>query len=90
MLEQRVERLEGDMKDVKATLKSIEEAVIEIRAELKHLPKITDYAVLRAEVGEIKGRLGQLPTTWQLLTFTIGAVLAASGLAFTIARFLRT
>lgn len=96
MIEQRVAALEADMKEVRASLKAIELAV----AEIKHLPKVSDFLSMQKELGDIKGKLGavegriqglegrfsQLPTTWSLLTFTIGSVLASAGLAFTIAR----
>lgn len=49
MLEQRVAPLEEDMKEVKSTLKGIEAAVLEIRTELKHVPKMTDHAALKSE-----------------------------------------
>lgn len=38
MLEQRVARLEDDMKDVKASLKSIEVSLAEIKGRMFHLP----------------------------------------------------
>lgn len=85
MLEDRVRRLEDDMKEVKASLKTIELAV----AEIKHLPKMSDYATIKADVAEIKGKLSNLPTTWTLISFAIGSVLASAGLAFAIARLIR-
>ena len=86
---ERIERLESKMDKVEGKLSSIEVALAEIKGQLSQMPKATDFAKLSAEVAEVKGRVANLPTTWQLMTFTIGSVMAAAGLAFTIARYLK-
>ena len=53
MLEARVGRLEEDMKDVKASLRTIELAV----ADIKHLPTSSDYAGLKADIARLDGRV---------------------------------
>jgi hypothetical protein len=49
-MDQRVASLEADMKDVKASLKIIEAAVLEI----KHLPRMSDYASLQKDFGALR------------------------------------
>lgn len=63
-MEMRVARLEEDMKDVKAILRDIQK----------------DLTAIRVDIGELKGKVGSLPTTLQLLMFVIG-VLGIAGLA---------
>lgn len=38
------------------------------------------------DVAEIKGRLSQMPTTFQMLTWYVGVALGLTGLVFAIAR----
>lgn len=80
MLEQRVTRLEDDMKEIRSALARIE-------AELKHMPKAMDYAALRSEVAEIKGRLTNLPTTLQMIVMLITVWSVGSGIIFAVLRF---
>jgi hypothetical protein len=86
---EHIEKLEGKMDKVEGKLSAIEVTLAEIKGQLSQMPKATDFAKLSAEVAEVKGRVANLPTTWQLMTFTIGSVMAAAGLAFTIARYLK-
>jgi len=64
MLGERVARLEDDMKDVKASLKSIEISLAEMKGRL---------------VG-IDSRFGSLPTTWTILTITFTTWAIGSGI----------
>jgi hypothetical protein len=80
MIERRVARLEDDMKDIKSSLKSIESKLGSIEVSV---------AEMKGRAGGVESRLSAMPTTWQLMTFTIGAVLGSAGLAFTFARFLK-
>lgn len=89
MLEQRVARLEEDMKEVKSTLKGIEAAVLEIRTELKHVPKMVDHAALKSEVAEIRGRMSQMPTLLQLVVIVITTWSAGAAIVFTLLRIAR-
>lgn len=102
-MEQRVGRLENDMKDVKASLTRLEMTTTEIKAILSQMPRMSDYAALTRDFGALKSdvtrvegkisgfesRLSAMPTSWQMITFTVGSILASAGLAFAIARFLR-
>lgn len=83
MLETRVERLEGDLKEVKASLKAIELAV----AEIKHLPRSADYAGIRSDAAELKGRLSQSPTVLQLVATIVTTWSAGAAIVFTLLRY---
>ena len=98
MLERRVASLEEKMGRIDAKLSGIELILAEIRGQLSQMPKAMDFVAIRndvardfvalgADVAELKGRVANLPTTWTLLSFSIGVSLASAGLAFTIARF---
>ena len=92
---QRVSKLEDDMKEVKASLKSIELSV----AEIKHLPKMSDFNVLRTDISDVKGRMGitegklagiegrlqHIPNTWQI----IGILFGVAAVLYTASRVLR-
>jgi hypothetical protein len=87
MIEQRVARLEDDMKEVKSSLKTIEAAV----SEIKHLPKMSDYLALqrdfgslKAEVAEVKGRVSNLPTWWMLLLALLATWGAGAGIVYAL------
>jgi hypothetical protein len=64
MLEQRVSKVEGDISAIKASMRSIEDTLLEIKTELKLLPKA-------GEIGEMKGKLSLMPTTWQLVALLL-------------------
>lgn len=95
MLDQRVSKREDDMKEIKASLKLIEIAV----AEIKHLPKMSDFNALRTEISDVKGRLGisegklagiqgrlqHIPNTWQI----IGMLFGVAAVLYTASRVLR-
>lgn len=73
-MEQRVTRLEQDMKEVKSLLgDKIMPMLISINEQLKHTATKEDLA-------ELKGRVSQLPTTLQMIGFVL-AVLGIAGLA---------
>jgi hypothetical protein len=67
----------------------LEAAVAEVRAELKAIR--SDLASIRLEVAEIKGRLANMPTTFQLVYMRAAIVVAvfggAIGLSFAPLRF---
>ena len=71
----------GGGDDLGHRVAALESDVKEINADLKTLVK---------DMAEIKGRLSQMPTTFQMLTWFVGIALALSigltGLVFTIAR----
>jgi hypothetical protein len=87
MIEQRVARLEDDLKEVKSSLKIIEAAV----SEIKHLPKMSDnlalqrdFGALKAEVAEVKGRVSNLPTWWMLLLALLATWGAGAGIVYAL------
>ncbi|MBX9908819.1 MAG: hypothetical protein K2Z25_08900 [Beijerinckiaceae bacterium] len=86
MLE-RVIVLEEGQKRTNATLDKINERLIGIEAELKHLPKAADYASLKADVARVDGKLSNIPTMWQLLTMVVSTWAAGAAIVFTILRF---
>ena len=69
-MDARVERLEADIRDVKAILGRLEPAIGRMDDRLRGL---------QTDVAELKGRVSQLPTTVQLIGFVL-AVLIAGGL----------
>jgi len=71
MLEQRVARVEEDMRDVKAILRSIE-------AKLNSID---------VSVAEIKGRVSQFPTWIQLLVALIATWGAGAAIVAVLVRF---
>jgi hypothetical protein len=68
----RVAALEGDVKEVKAGLKAL---VDEVHSN-------------GVDLAEIKGRLANMPSTFQMLTWFVGVSIAMVGLTFTIARLM--
>ena len=57
----RIDRLEGDMAEVKADIKALR----------------VDVGLLRADISYIRGRLDAMPTTIQLLGFVIAIFVAS-------------
>jgi hypothetical protein len=85
MIEQRVARLETKIENIEGMLVALQPKLVEMIAEVKALPKASDFASLRADVGRIDGRidqmdkrLGMIPNTWQI----IGILIALGGLLF--------
>ncbi len=70
---------------VEARLTLLETAVAEIRIELKAIRG--ELAALRVDVAEMKGRLTNIPTTFQLIYMQTAFVLAIFAAAFTLLRF---
>jgi hypothetical protein len=48
-----------------------------------------DIAGLKSDIAEIRGRLTNMPTTFQVLTWFIGVAIGLTALVFTIARVVR-
>lgn len=69
-LTRRVTLLEDDLKDLKSDAKSL----------------IKDTGAIKERLAGIEGRLSNLPTTFQMLTWFVGIALGLVGLVFTIAR----
>ncbi len=68
-MEARLESVEHKVDELGKSLERIE-------TKIDHLPKSTDFF-------ELKGRVSQLPTVWQLF----GLIIALFGLAFLLVRF---
>jgi len=69
-LERRVEAVEGDIRAIRGDVTALR----------------GDVTKLGLDVAEIKGRLSNMPTTFQVLTWFIGVAMALVALTFTIAR----
>jgi len=87
MLERRVAKLEDDVGEMKTSLKAIEAAV----AEIKHLPKMSDFlalqkdfGALKADVARIDGRVSTLPTWWMLLIAILATWGAGAGIVYAL------
>jgi hypothetical protein len=87
MIERRIARLEE-------LCAQIDEKLARIDANLGHLPTAMDYAALRSDVAEMKGRFGGLemrlsamPTTVQLVTWLITTWSAGAAIVFALLRF---
>jgi hypothetical protein len=83
MMDQRVIKVESAVADIKASLRSIEDTLLEIKTELKLLPKA-------GEIGEIKGRLSLMPTTWQLVGLLLTTWAAGMCIAIALMRLGKT
>lgn len=74
MLERRVAALEADMREVRGSLGRIEKVLERLDERMRKL---------ELEVAEVKGRVSQLPNTWQML---LGG-LTMIGFVFALVRF---
>jgi hypothetical protein len=86
MLDQRVQALETDVKDVKQSLNRLEVAIARIEGVLTQMPKQSDLAVLRSEIGEIRGRISNMPTWWMLIVAIITTWSAGAAIVFALIR----
>lgn len=73
MLEQRVARLEEDMKDVKTSLRSIE----------------SKLSGIEVSMAEVKGKLSQAPTWIQLIGMTLATWAAGAAIVATLIRVVK-
>ncbi len=79
-LDGRVTALEEAIARFDTILLRLEGKMDRLEAKLEHLAKATDLA-------ELKGRVSQLPTVWQLLGPIMAMIFAVFGLAFALLRF---
>jgi hypothetical protein len=82
MLEQRVVRLEEKLDRIETILTRLEPKITEVAIVGA---KQSDIQSLRAEFGELKGKISMLPTWWMLLL----AVIATWGAGAALVRFFR-
>ena len=68
---------DGGPGDLTRRVDAIEADVKDIKVDVKGLVR---------DVAEIKGRLSNMPTTFQMLTWFMGIALGLVGLVFTVAR----
>jgi len=86
-LEQRVAALESKLDRADSALQRMEVGLAKIEAMLGQMPKMTDIASLKSDIAEVKGRLGGLPSTWQLLLSIIATWASGAAIVFTILKF---
>jgi hypothetical protein len=77
-IEQRVSRLEDDIRGIKDALARIEAAQANMARGILEL---------RTDVAFIKGRLQGMPSTWQLLAIVLMTWTLGTGLLFAVVRF---
>ena len=53
---------------------------------LSQMPKQSDLAVLRSEIGEIRGRISNMPTWWMLIVAIITTWSAGAAIVFALIR----
>lgn len=68
---------DGGMDDVLRRIGSLEGEMKEMKADVKGLSR---------DVSEIKGKLSNMPTTFQMMTWFVGVSVTLIGLTFTIAK----
>ena len=71
-MDMRVARLEDDMKEVKADLRAVK----------------TDLSAIRSDLGYLKGRMENLPTTWQMVTVLMTSQAALLAFAFALLKYM--
>jgi hypothetical protein len=90
-MEARVERLEQDMREVKAALGRLEPMVVSIFAQMAHVATKAEFAALRgemkAEAASLRGELARKPGiaamwTMGLSLFTLVVAAMAAGAAY--------
>jgi hypothetical protein len=80
MLEQRVTRLEEDMREVKTALRSIENKLGSIEVSI---------ARIEGRIGGIESRLQNLPTTWQTISILAVLLFGVAGIVFAAGNFIK-
>ena len=93
MLEQRVEKVEERLARIESILVRLELKIIETAIEIKQVPKFSDLARLQSEIGEMRGRLANVPSSWQTLTMIISTWVAGTvlvtGTVFDLLRYVK-
>jgi hypothetical protein len=88
MLERRVDALEADMKEVKASLLRLETGFARIEERLSHVATVSDIATVRESVARLDGKLTQIPTTWQIIGILAGLLFGVASLVYATNNFL--
>jgi hypothetical protein len=71
---------DGMPPDIEFRLGALETEVKDLRSDVKQL---------RNDSAELKGQVKLMPTTFQMVSWLLGSMIAISGLVFTIARAMR-
>jgi hypothetical protein len=79
-LEKRVDKLELKTDRLQESLNRIELILSEIRGELK-------TKASAVELAEVKGKISQIPNTWQMITMILGSQITLFGLFFALMKF---
>ncbi len=87
ILEKRMDRFEQKLDRVDETLQSLKISLIEISANLRNCATRTEVAELQRDVAYIKGRLENIPSAWQMITYIMGSQVVLAGLLFTALKF---
>ena len=80
-MENRLQRLEDDMREVKVDLKALRTDVNDLKKDVIGLR--VDMGELKGRMSAVEGRLSLLPTTWQMFTFMMSMMAGV----FAIVRF---
>ena len=88
MLERRVETLEADMKEVKASLSRLETGFARMEEKLSHVATVSDIAAVRESVARLDGKLTLIPTTWQIISILAALLFGVASLVYATNNFL--
>lgn len=90
-LEKRMERIESKLDRLEASAQSLNVAIVQLTANCATKSEMAD---LQRDIGKIRedgaymrGRLENLPSTWQMITFMLGSQIAFAGILFTALKF---
>jgi predicted nucleic acid-binding Zn-ribbon protein len=84
----RVAHLESDVTDIKRDVGDLKRETTSLGADLAELRKEFNEFRLKvtADLADIRGRLTNMPTTFQVLTWYVGVAIGLTGLVYAIAR----
>jgi hypothetical protein len=88
MLERRVDTLEADMKEVKASLLRLETGFARMEERLSHVATVSDIAAVRESVSRLDGKLTLIPTTWQIIAILAALLFGVASLVYATNNFL--
>jgi hypothetical protein len=76
-LPERVAALEAICVRLESRLDRIEQILLRLVTDTKE-----EFGKIRADIAFLRGQVSQLPTMWQLITYTLGAQVTLAGLLF--------
>ena len=86
-MEQRVSKLEEQFGRFETKIDRVELKLAELVGLLSQIPKSSDYAALKAEVSELKGKVSNLPSTLTLFSAMIATWVTGAGIVFTLLKY---